>query len=121
MINGVVGILIGTSDLERLSAFYRDILGLTPHTVKPHIVSFKWGGMRLSIVTHSKVTGQSRDPHRVMLNLGVADIHAAHASLVAKGVPFLRKPGQEKWGGWIATFSDPDGNLLQLMQLTPTP
>lgn len=119
MITGVVGVLIGTDNLPRLSAFYRDTLGLTPHSVKPQIVSFAWEGMRLSIVPHSKVKGQSADPHRIMVNLGVADIHAAHAALVAKGVPFIRKPGQEKWGGWIATFSDPDGNLLQLMQLTP--
>jgi predicted enzyme related to lactoylglutathione lyase len=118
MINGVIGILIGTDNLDRLSAFYRDTLGLTPHSIKPHIVSFAWEGMRLSIVPHSQVKGQARDPHRVMVNLGVADIHTTHARLAAKGVHFIRKPGQEKWGGWIATFTDPDGNILQLMQLS---
>ncbi len=29
----------------------------------------------------------------------------------------LLKPEQESWGGWVATFKDPDGNVLQLLQL----
>ena len=28
-----------------------------------------------------------------------------------------RAPEREEWGGWVATFADPDGNVLQLMQL----
>jgi len=26
-------------------------------------------------------------------------------------------PEREHWGGWIATLQDPDGNILQLLQL----
>jgi predicted enzyme related to lactoylglutathione lyase len=52
-----------------------------------------------------------------MVNFAVDDIHAAHARLAAAGVTFTREPGQEPWGGWVATFSDPDGNTLQLLQL----
>jgi predicted enzyme related to lactoylglutathione lyase len=32
-------------------------------------------------------------------------------------VEFIRQPEREQWGGWIATFKDPDGNILQLLQL----
>jgi predicted enzyme related to lactoylglutathione lyase len=32
-------------------------------------------------------------------------------------VDFTRAPAREEWGGWVATFADPDGNVLQLMQL----
>jgi predicted enzyme related to lactoylglutathione lyase len=55
-----------------------------------------------------------------MLNLTVADIQAAHARLAADGVVFSRAPEREEWGGWVATFSDPDENILQLMQLPAT-
>ena len=52
-----------------------------------------------------------------MVNLGVKDIHAEHERLVSKGVEFTRPPEREHWGGWVATFSDPDGNTIQLLQL----
>ena len=34
----------------------------------------------------------------------------------ANGVEFIRPPEQEHWGGWVATFKDPDGNILQMLQ-----
>lgn len=116
MITGVAGVIIWTDDLARLAAFYRDTLGLTPHSVRPHFIAFKWGEMRLSLGQHRQVAGPSRDPYRIMINLAVDDIHHTHASLRARGVRFLRPPEREHWGGWVATFLDPDGNILQLLQ-----
>ena len=117
MIEGAVGVIIWTEDLDSLLPFYRDTLGLRPHSVRPDFVSFKWGGIRLGIGKHSEVKGRTREPHRVMVNLGVDDIHGEYAALTAKGVHFTRLPEKEHWGGWVGTFSDPDGNTLQLMQL----
>ena len=117
MVNGLVGVIIWTERIEAMVSFYRDTLGLTPHSLRPDFVSFKWGGTRLSIGTHSKVRGKSTEPYRVMVNLGVDDIHGEYESLRSKGVRFIRPPEKEDWGGWVSTFSDPDGNTLQLMQL----
>jgi predicted enzyme related to lactoylglutathione lyase len=116
MINGVAGVIVWTEDLDRLFAFYRDTLALTPYSVRPRFIVFRWGDMRLSLGKHSKVNGPARDPYRLMINLGVDDIHGVYASLCAKGVAFLKPPTQEEWGGWVATFTDPDGNILQLLQ-----
>jgi predicted enzyme related to lactoylglutathione lyase len=116
MIDGVIGVIIWTDDLDRLSAFYRDTLELTPHSIRPHFIAFRWGDMRLSLGKHAQVTGRSRDPYRLMINLGVHDIHRVYGALCAKGVVFLKPPTREEWGGWVATFFDPDGNILQLMQ-----
>jgi predicted enzyme related to lactoylglutathione lyase len=116
MIEGVVGVIIWTEDLDRLFAFYRDTLGLTPHSMRPHFIAFRWGEMRLSLGKHAKVSGPSKDPYRVMINLGVDDIHSVYTALCARGVSFLKAPTQEDWGGWVATFLDPDGNILQLLQ-----
>ena len=52
-----------------------------------------------------------------MINLGVNDIHGEYDELRRRGVDFLRPPEREHWGGWVATFRDPDGNVLQLLQL----
>ena len=51
-----------------------------------------------------------------MVHYGVDDIHAEYARLAGLGVEFIRSPEQEDWGGWVATLSDPDGNILQLLQ-----
>ena len=117
MIEGVAGIIIWTERLEEMSDFYRNALGIAPHSVRPDFVAFRWGAMRLSIGAHDRVKGRAQDPHRIMVNLSVADIHAAHDSLRGKGVRFVRPPEREHWGGYVATLKDPDGNLLQLMQL----
>ena len=116
MIEGVVGVVIWTEYLDRMLGFYRDTLGLTPHSVRPDFVAFKWGDMRLSIGRHSDVRGQTAEPIRIMVNLGVRDIRKTYESLEARGVRFTRPPEKEHWGGWVSTFSDPDGNTLQLLQ-----
>lgn len=119
-VGGLIGVLIYTGDLKRLANFYENTLGMTPQSVKSHAVAFKWSNnTRITLATHSEVHGRSREPQRMMVNLATDDILAAHAALAAKGVAFIRKPEQEKWGGWVATFSDPDGNILQLLQLPP--
>ena len=117
MIDGLAGVIIWTDDLDRLSAFYTDTLGLSPHSVRPHFVSFKWGGVRLGLGAHREVSGRSRDPYRVMINLAASDIHVEYEALRSRGVEFMRPPEREHWGGWVATFRDPDGNVLQLLQL----
>ena len=116
MIDGLAGVIIWTGDLDRLSSFYRDVLGLAPHSVRPEFVAFRWGGVRFSIGLHSEVAGRSAEPDRVMVNFQVADIHGAYERLKGRGVEFVRPPEREHWGGWVCTFTDPDGNRLQLLQ-----
>ena len=116
MIDDVVGVVIWTSDLERLVGFYRDTLGLALHSVHQDFVVFQFGQFRLNLGVHDKVQGQSGDPYRIMINLGTSNIHQLTEILRNKGVEFLRLPEQEHWGGYVATFRDPDGNLLQLLQ-----
>lgn len=116
MIRGLAGAIIWTDDLSRMVNFYRDTLGMTPNSERPHFVSFKWGSVKLGIGAHSGVEGASRDPYRVMVNLDVEDIHATHERLLDAGVTIIRPPEREHWGGWVCTFSDPDGNILQLLE-----
>ena len=118
-IDGLAGVLIWT-EAERFPAmarFYRDTLGLTPRSAKADFINFDWSGVRLSVGLHAGVRGPNHDPHRLMINLAVTDIRAVHERLARAGVIFTRAPEREDWGGWVATFPDPDGNTLQLLQL----
>ena len=119
LIQGLAGVLIWT-EAERyaeMRRFYRDVLGLVPRSDRAEFINFAWGNVRLSVSVHEDVANTAVDPLRVMVNFEVTDIHAAFERLVKLGVTFSRAPEHEKWGGWVATFNDPDGNTLQLMQL----
>jgi uncharacterized glyoxalase superfamily protein PhnB len=49
--------------------------------------------------------------------LAVTDIDAAYTELSAKGVRFPMVPSDQPWGGRLALFADPDGNVLYLDRL----
>lgn len=117
LISGLAGVLIWTSE-SRFSAmrrFYVEVLGLRPRTDRPNFINFQIGAARLTIGVHESVEGMSHDPLRIMINLAVVDIHATHRRLTTLEVPCLRAPSLEPWGGTVATYSDPDGNTVQLM------
>ena len=118
-ITGIAGVIIWTEPRRHneMAAFYRDVVGLAPRSDREGFINFEWGRTRLTIARHSAVEGPSKDPLRTMVNLDVPDIHRVYQRLVAAGVEFSRSPEQELWGGWIATFNDPDGNTVQLMQV----
>lgn len=122
MIHDLAGVIFWTEHLEPMVRFYRDVLQLPVHSDHGDFVAFELKpGVRLSVGRHDRVHGPSREPYRVMVNLQVHDIHAAHKALVAKGVTFLRAPEREDWGGLVATLRDPDGNTLQLFQFPRSP
>ena len=119
------GVILYTEHFEPMRAFYVETLGLRPRGEhrEAHVdfVNFAWGDVRLTITTHADVRGRNADPQRIMLNLSVDDIGAVYGRLRKVGVEFSRPPEQEEFGGWIATFADPDGNTLQLLQERPEP
>lgn len=120
MIFGVVGVTLWTDNLEPMFHFYQDTLRFSLHSRQARFISFELGEeMRFNIGLHDRARGAARDPYRVMVNLGVTDIHQEYQRLCQEGVEFIRPPEQEHWGGWVATFRDPDGNVLQLLELPP--
>lgn len=109
-------IVLTTPDAERLVTFYRDIVGLTPAPARGS-GEFDIAGASMLVQPHSETTGPSRDPVRFLITLFVADAVAEQRRLQAAGVTFSRPASREPWGGLVATFSDPDGNLCQLLQV----
>lgn len=116
MLKGIHSVMIWTEDLGRLAPFYRDVLGLEQQMEGDEFAVFLSGGAQLAIGRHNGVQGKSRDPNRVMVNFRVDDCQSAYERLRGRGVEFIRPPSKETDGLTIATFADPDGNLLQLFQ-----
>src|SRR5712692_5695317 len=113
MLSGLHSVLIWSEDVNRLLPFYRDVLGLKPLVATEQFAVFPEVGLRIG--THSEVRGDARDPNRVMVNFRVKDCEREYERLTAQGVDFIRAPSPDAIH-IVATFSDPDGNLLQLMQ-----
>jgi predicted enzyme related to lactoylglutathione lyase len=117
MIKGIHSTFIWTEDLPRLLGFYRDTLGLEVDEEIEGFVMFKaTSGAPLGIGIHSEVKGNSNEP-RVMVNFVVDDCRAEHERLAGRGVKFILDPEVDPNDGFtLATFLDPDGNTLQLVQ-----
>lgn len=113
----LTGVLISTTELRHpaMRHFYVETLGLVPRSDRPGFVNFDFGHSRLTVATHDGVSGPATDPARIMLNVQTADIEAAVARCDASQV--IRRPEREKWGGLVATVTDPDGNYVQFLQM----
>jgi lactoylglutathione lyase len=121
-VTGFAGVLVWTSSagFDAMAHFYRDVLGLPVRRDRSGFVSFEWADVRLTVTVHDGVDGFARDPLRTMVNFAVDDVEVMHARLAASGVPVVRAPEREEWGGVVCTLEDPDGNLVQLFQLPDT-
>jgi predicted enzyme related to lactoylglutathione lyase len=74
-------------------------------------------GLDLLIDGRSDVAATNAEPGRVVVNFHVDDARATAAHLDSIGVTWL-VPLEERPDGLFATFTDPDGNVLQIIQLT---
>lgn len=104
-----------------MRAFYLDKLGLEASADRGMRTAFDWksGDLRVRLILslHDALTeAPASDPYRMILNFQVDDCQATAARMEAAGVEFSQPATQLSWGGWVATFEDPDGNIVQLLQ-----
>jgi len=117
MIKGLSTAGIWSEDIQKkLLPFYRDVLGLTVAIDGPEFVVFgDPRGPAVTLGTHSEVKGNNQDPARHMVGLATDDVQGDYERLKSQGVEFLAEP--EKFDNvTVATFKDPEGNYVQLIQ-----
>ncbi len=109
------------TDLERAVEFFRDTLGLPLQFQEEKFgyASFAPKGVRFGVarVDPSSPESPSLVGRHTGIGFGVPDLSAAYEQLEAEGVRFTMVPTKQPWGGFMATFADPDGNLFYLDQL----
>ena len=110
----IAQVAVNVHDLERATAFYRDVLGLPLVLQAPGLAFFRCGGVRLMLAPPGK---PEFDHPGSILYYRVADIDAAHARLSAH-VAFESPPHRVHRDAlhelWLAFFRDTEGNLLAL-------
>jgi len=109
-------VMIGTKQLKVLAAFYEKVFEKPADMVDSENGFFGWqvGSAYMSVLEHSEMGGNTKDPGRVMFNFETAQVKEEFERIKAiDGVVIIRAP-YEMGGGWIATLADPDGNYFQL-------
>ena len=114
-------ISIPVSDVDRAKAFYTEKVGFNAdhdQRVSDEIrfVQLTPPGSTCSIALGEGIT--EGEPGSVKgIQMVVADIHAARAELVARGLE-IGEVDVQPWGSFLY-FSDPDGNAWAIQQLPP--
>ena len=112
---------VSTTDADRATAFYRDLLGLELVEQTPFACVFRTPNAQLRVTLVSELVPE---PYTV-LGWRVDDVQAAARALAAAGVEPMRYAGleQDEQGIWLSPagarvgwFKDPDGNVLSITQ-----
>jgi catechol 2,3-dioxygenase-like lactoylglutathione lyase family enzyme len=112
-------ILIPVRDVQRATAFYRDILRLPFLVAFPGMAFFDADGVRLYVAEVETAAFEGR----ATLYFRVADLQAAVSALEARGAIFSDRPHVVHRDGdselWMAFTKDPDENNIGLMTEVP--
>ena len=87
---------------------------------------FSSNGVRLSLASHAMLSSflnsDSLSGARVGSGVGICfkytspkEVDAAYQTLLDNGVVGVAPPAQQEWGEYTAFFSDPDGNVHELV------
>jgi predicted enzyme related to lactoylglutathione lyase len=109
---GIKTVLHPVTDLAAAKAVYTALLGTAPEADAPYYVGYEAGGQHIGLVPGGGRQGMAGP----VTYWHVADIEAKLAEVTAAGAS-VKEPAKDVGGGrLVATFTDPDGNVLGLLQ-----
>ena len=109
---GIKTVLHPVTDLDAAKAVYAALLGVPPAADAPYYVGFEAAGQHIGLVPGGGPQGMTSP----VAYWHVTDIQAKLAEVTAAGAT-LKEPVRDVGGGrLVASFTDPDGNVLGLVQ-----
>jgi len=114
-------ITLSVIDYQRSIAFFRDVIGfpLLTSDEQFQFAPFQAGGVTFAVVGGAGHDREARGDVHTGIAICVPDVDAAYCELSAKGVRFTMAPSKQPWGGYMALFADPDGNIFYLDSVGP--
>ena len=109
---GIKTVLHPVSDLGAAKAVYAALLGVEPQSDTPYYVGFEAQGQQIGLVPK----GGPQGPTSPVAYWHVTDIEAKLAEVTAAGATVKDPANDVGDGRLVATFADPDGNVLGLIQ-----
>jgi catechol 2,3-dioxygenase-like lactoylglutathione lyase family enzyme len=118
LIKKVAAARIFVANVDKAVRFYRDTLGLPLSGQTADSAGFKPKDIDFIV---ERVNPADPDAAEMIgrftaLSFAVDDCMAAVGSLTGKSVQFLGPAQKQAWGGTVAHFLDPDGNVLTLVE-----
>ena len=109
---GIKTVLHPVTDLTAAKAVYTALLGVAPQTDESYYVGFEVAGQQIGLVPGGGAQGMTGP----VAYWHVPDIEAKLAEVTAAGAA-VKEPAHDVGGGrLVATVTDPDGNVLGLLQ-----
>ena len=109
---GIKTVLHPVSDLAAAKAVYTALLGVPPQADESYYVGFEAAGQHIGLVPGGGPQGMTSP----VAYWHVPDIEAKLAEVTAAGAT-VKEPAHDVGGGrLVATVTDPDGNVLGLLQ-----
>ena len=109
---GIKTVLHPVSDLPRAKAVYAALLGIQPQADSSYYVGFDAAGQHIGLVPGGGPQGMTSP----VAFWHVSDIEGKLSDLTASGAT-VKEPAHDVGGGrLVATVTDPDGNVLGLLQ-----
>lgn len=109
---GIKTVLHPVSDVERSKPVYAALLGLAPQADSAYYVGFDTAGQHIGLVPGGGPQGLTSP----VAYWHVPDIEAKLAAVTAAGAAVKDAPRDVGGGRLVASFTDPDGNVLGLIQ-----
>lgn len=100
-------------------AFYKEVIGLPVKFESEEMgwAEFDLGGAALAVERQEQNDPEAKDlvGRFVGISIRVEKIEPIYQELIGKGVQFVEPPEKMPWGGVLAHFRDPDGNIITLL------
>jgi predicted enzyme related to lactoylglutathione lyase len=109
---GIKTVLHPVTDLERAKPVYTALLGVAPSADAPYYVGYEAAGQHIGLVPNGGQQGMTSP----VAYWHVEDIEAKLAEVTAAGATVKEAPHEVGGGRLVAAFTDPDGNVLGLIQ-----
>jgi predicted enzyme related to lactoylglutathione lyase len=109
---GIKTVLHPVSDLAKAKPVYTALLGVEPQSDAPYYVGYEAAGQQIGLVPGGAAPGMTSP----VAYWHVSDIEAKLAEVTAAGASVKEPPRDVGGGRLVATFTDPDGNVLGLLQ-----
>jgi predicted enzyme related to lactoylglutathione lyase len=109
---GIKTVLHPVSDLAAAKAVYTALLGVSPQADSAYYVGYEVAGQQIGLVPGAGAQGMTSP----VAFWHVSDIEAKLAEVTAAGATVQEAPHDVGAGRLVATFTDPDGNVLGLIQ-----
>jgi predicted enzyme related to lactoylglutathione lyase len=119
MLSDLAYTIVYVNDMDKCTAFYRDVLGLPVDYVAKGWTQFKTNGAAL--VLHPRTGGpEAANGNSVHMAFRVENLESVYRQLAEQSVKFLAPPATASFGKH-ATLCDPEGNLIDLIEWASPP